>query len=245
LILLIPAFFVALSFLVRFKTILPKAVFLSLLGLSIYLSVGIYIPTMVWLFDSRSHLKQITCIDENGKPLSGVGIKLQSSYTIGNVDFGHEEYRLEAYLSDADGKVSINNHKKPLPIFLIPFLIRFYDGTGYLAYKSGYYPITSKSNYSPSTEVITLKKVTDRKQLYQLMRESHYSHYDDISNFINVRSAENYMIIYRQLMQDAQQIHDYDEGNIIANSYKHEYQRIVDEFKLVGTPSTKWKSRGY
>lgn len=200
---------------------------------------------MVWLFDSRTHLKEIAFIDESGKPVAGVGITLESSYTIGNVDFGREEYRVEAYLSDANGKVSINTHRKPLPIILIPILIRFYKGTGYLIYKSGYYPIMSSTKDSLPNEAITLKKASDRKQLFQILEKYHYCHYMDISNFINVNSAEYYRRIYGELTEDAIKLHDYDNDSVIANSYKHEFQKITEEFKFVGTPPIKWKSRGY
>lgn len=234
-ILILPAFFIILTVFVKLKTKHPKALFLVLVSLSIYLSLGIYIPAMVWLANMRTHVKQITFVDENDKPVDGVGVILESSYKIGSIaGFSSVEYRIEAGISDLNGNVTVTTYTKPLPIFLFPILLRFDNGGACFVYRNGYYPeLQSADNYNSNLKIV-IKNVTDSKHLYHLLDKYHYFYYKNICNFVNIKSAECYLQVYRDLMVDAQQLLIYDEYGTIANSYKAEYQRLTKELKQGG-----------
>ena len=186
---------------------------------------------MIWLVDKRTHLKQITFSDDQGKPISGVGVTLGSSYAIGSFDFSYVEYRIEAGISDAQGNLFIHEHVKPLPIILFPFLLRFYTGTGYFVYKNGYYPTLASIESDRPTIKVVLQKATDNKRLFKLLDEYHYLHFKNIKAFTDRKSAEIYAVVYQNLTETALLLKGYDNNSVVADSYRREYELISNTLR--------------
>jgi len=231
-ILIIPALIIVLTVYLKKRANIPKWIIVSLVVICSYLVIGIYMPALYRLIDLRTSLDNITVVDEEGKPVIGAGVVLSSSYSgIVLAGVSYEEYRREAGYSDNHGNMKINKHIKPLPLVLIPFLLRLYNGTEYFVYKRGFYPYVSHVESYNSAIKIIMKKVTDEKQLIFDLKSKKFSNFKNINNFINIKSAETYAAVYHDLMEDLQSLRIYDNNGVVANDYNYEYERITNALK--------------